>query len=81
MARRRKWDWARHRSRTTDDRWAYKVMNWNVDGKRSRGRQKTRWRDAISKFSSNKHFHRVAQDRIEWMRFWEAFAQDIGLLE
>jgi len=56
-------------------------MNWNVDGKRSRGRQKTRWRDAISKFSSNKHFHRVAQDRIEWMRFWEAFAQDIGLLE
>ena len=70
-----------HLSRTTDDRWAYKVTNWYVDGKKSRGRQKTRWGDAISKFMNNKHFHRVAQDRLEWMRLREAFAQNIGLLD
>ena len=39
VARRKKWDWVGH----LDDKWAYKVMNWYVDGKRSRGRQKARW--------------------------------------
>ena len=44
--------WAGHVQRTNDNRWTKRVTEWIPrDQKRSRGRQKTRWRDEMNRFS------------------------------
>lgn len=62
-----KFKWAGHLMRRRDDRWTKRITEWRPrDGKRSRGRQKTRWRDALPT-----NYQRLAQDRGLWRSFWE----------
>jgi len=73
--RRIKWDWAGHVARMTDNRWAYRITNWEPNKKRKKGGQKRNWSDDINKFLRHNLYHRVAWDRSEWIRLREAFAQ------
>lgn len=76
--KRKKWEWAGHISRSTDNRWGYKILNWLPGGKRKPGRQKTRWKDDLTYFTGTYHFSRIAQDRTEWVRLKESFACGLG---
>ena len=77
--KRLKWEWAGHISRVRDGRWGNRMLNWYPrDAKRRPGRQNARWDDEIIKFIKNKHYVRVAQDRAEWARLKETFAQSLG---
>ena len=69
----------RHIARMDGERWAYKTTFWQLLKKRKKGRPATRWVDDINRFLRNKWFHRVAQDRTEWYRLREAYAQSQGL--
>ena len=53
----------------TDGRWGARLLHWTPDGKRSVGRPKTRWGDALDTFVS---------DRTQCLRKgdWIIFAQD-----
>ena len=74
-----KWEWGGHISRVKDGRWGKIILDWFPAEKRKRGRQKARWSDDITDFIKSKHFTKVAQDRAEWARIKESFAQDMGL--
>jgi len=77
--KRQKWKWAGHVARMKDDRWAKKLTFWYLGyKKRRKGRQKIRWSDDINALLQHKMFHRIAQDRFEWDRLQEAYAQDQG---
>lgn len=74
--KRLKWDWAGHVARQNKDRWTYSIKNWFLKMGRKKGKQKTKWDDDIIKFLGyNKQYHRVANDRREWSRLREAYAQ------
>jgi len=77
--KRQKWNWGGHIARMDGERWAYKTTFWQILKKRKKGRPATRWVDDINRFLRNKWFHRVAQDRSEWYRLREAYAQSQGL--
>jgi hypothetical protein len=47
---RRKWQWAGHIARRSDGRWTRKVLDWEPDGVRRKGRPCTRWEDILRKF-------------------------------
>lgn len=78
-ARRKKWEWGGHIARVGDERWGYRLLNWRAVGKRKKGRQKLRWRDEFKNLLKNNLFERVAQNRAEWARLKENFAQEMGL--
>ena len=43
-----KWKWAGHVARLDDNRWTQRVTEWQPrEGRRSRGRQRKRWRDDL----------------------------------
>jgi len=53
--RRRKWRWAGHVARRTDNRWSNRILHCiELDGRRNAGHPKTRWRDAIESFASSR---------------------------
>ena len=66
FAERQKWKWAGHIARTKDNRWTRRVTEWQPrTGKRSRGRQLTRWRDSIVR-EKGPLWHREAQNKKKW---------------
>jgi len=80
QARRLQWNWAGHVARLRDERWTYKSTFWYLARyKRRRGKQKTRWVNGINRMLGHKKFHRIAQNREEWDRLKEAYAQKQGL--
>ena len=69
-----KWNWAGHVQRLNDNRWTKRLTEWIPrDKKRSRGRQKARWRDELDQF--HKDWRRVALDREKWRKTRKAFVQ------
>jgi len=69
----KKWSWAGHLARTSDGRWTKLITEWIPrNGSRHPGRQKTRWRDEITKFL-DVTWMRKAQDRSVWCHIGEAF--------
>ena len=78
--RRRKWRWAGHVARRTDDRWARQVLEWKPDGARLQGRPVTRWVDDIRQFMTSLHGEEVRDE--DWMRaaqcreHWAALEED-----
>lgn len=71
--KKKKWTWAGHVVRRTDNRWTTRATEWTPrDGSRSRGRPLVRWRDEIRKFAG-KEWTREAQDRSGWKAMGEAF--------
>ena len=71
--KRKKWSWAGHLMRRTDDRWTVKVTKWQPrDGNRSKGRPATRWRDEIRSFAG-KNWERLTENRKNWKALGEAY--------
>ena len=67
--------WAGHVARRNDNRWSKRLTDWCPrDGKRSRKRPDTRWRDEIEKFAG-KTWQRKAQTRLSWKILGKAFVQ------
>lgn len=63
-----KFKWAGHMMRTQDNRWSKIITEWIPrDRKRSRGRQRKRWRDAIVE-CAGPLWMRQAQNREEWLK-------------
>ena len=70
----KKWSWAGHLARTSDNRWTKRITEWRPWlGSRHRGRQKLRWSDDITKFVGTRWIA-SAQDRFHWCQLGEAFA-------
>ena len=42
-----KWKWAGHIARMKDNRWTIRSTEWQIEGVKSAGRPKCRWRDDI----------------------------------
>ena len=71
--KRLKWQWAGHIIRG-QDKWSKFVTEWYPrEGKRRRGRPLKRWDDDIRQVAGVT-WNRVAQERHEWKRLEEAFA-------
>ena len=71
--KKRKWAWAGHVMRRTDDRWTLRLTEWQPrDGKRSKGRPSTRWRDEIRAFAGKEWSSKII-DRKQWKVMGEAF--------
>ena len=71
--KKRKWTWAGHIYRRTDNRWTKLATEWEPrDGARHRGRPIMRWRDEIRK-SAGLGWNRRTLDRAEWKELGEAF--------
>lgn len=73
--KKRKWTWAGHCARRTDGRWTSKMLNFQLDVPRRRGRPCLRWSDEIlqflehtygSKFENKDAWQQVAQCRDTW---------------
>lgn len=61
--------------RDPQEKWSKNVTNWYPrNGKRSRGRQQTRWEDDL-KLTAGPHWRRVACDRSQWKLLEEAYAK------
>ncbi|CAG4987883.1 unnamed protein product [Colias eurytheme] len=78
--KRLKWRWAGHLVRG-HDKWSKRVTWWYPrEGKRKRGRPQKRWDDDVRQVAGAT-WNRVAQERKEWKRLEEAFADwqtDLG---
>ena len=62
-------------ARVSDDRWTKRVTEWQPrEGKRSRGRQRKRWRDDIVEEAGISWAH-CAQDGAGWARLAESYIQ------
>ena len=73
VIKKRKWQWAGHLMRRTDNRWTTRITEWQPrEGKRNRGQQKRRWRDEIRK-SAGPTWYRDTRDRQQWKSLGEAF--------
>ncbi|GBP09530.1 Putative uncharacterized transposon-derived protein F52C9.6 [Eumeta japonica] len=71
--RRLKWQWAGHMIRG-EEKWSKIVTRWYPrEGKRKRGRPENKWDDDIRQVAGVT-WNRVTQDRREWKRLEEAFA-------
>ena len=71
--KKKKWTWAGHVMRRDDNRWTVRLTEWIPrDGKRNKGRQRSRWADELRKFAGL-GWHRLTGDRREWKRKCEAF--------
>lgn len=70
-----KWNWAGHMIRNNRDKWTKDVTEWYPrDGKRKKGRQKTRWEDDIRKVAGTTWL-REATNRDRWKSLGEAYAK------
>ena len=70
-----KWKWAGHVIRKVHDPWDKTTTVWLPrEGRRNRGRQRTRWREEIVSFTGPT-WTRQALDRTRWKELGEAFAQ------
>lgn len=70
-----KWRWTGHMIRDKQDKWSTIISDWYPrDGKRSRGRQQTRWEDDL-KLTAGHHWRRVARDRTQWKMLEEAYVK------
>ena len=71
--KKKKMDMAGHVMRRDDNRWTIRLTEWLPrDGKRSKGRQRTRWSDELRKFAGI-GWRRLTGDRREWEKTGEAF--------
>jgi hypothetical protein len=69
------WQWADHISRSTDNRWGKRVLEWKRRlGKRSVGRPQARSSDDLHRTTS-RSWMRVAEDRARWREIGEAYVQ------
>ena len=74
IIKRRKWSWAGHVMRRTDNRWTTRITEWQPrEGRRNRGMQRRRWRDEIRKYAGAT-WARDTQDRKHWKSLSEAFS-------
>ena len=69
--RRRRWKWIGHTVRKPPSNITRQALNWNPQGKRSRGRPKNTWRRELEKDIKQmgfswKEMERIAQDRDRW---------------
>ena len=78
--RSRKWRFAGHVARRTDNRWSTKLLMWIPDaGKRGVGRPKTRWSDCLQDYVKAAYqddaaiWTDIAQDRDTWHHLAEDF--------
>ena len=71
--KKKKWTWAGHVMRRSDNRWTLRITEWIPrESRRSRGRKRRRWSDEIRKFVGV-DWHRRARDRCGWKEMSEAF--------
>ena len=70
-----KWKWAGHVARLDDNRWTQRVTKWQPrEGRRSRGRQRKRWRDDLVQLKGVTWRH-DAQHRQRWRSDVEGYFQ------
>jgi hypothetical protein len=70
----RKWTWAGHVSRRTDNRWSTALTVWTpIYGKRNRGRQRKRWRDELQQYWGSVNWYHKARNRDLWRQHAKAF--------
>lgn len=70
-----KFKYAGHIMRASNERWEKLVTEWRpYEGRRKRGRPKTRWRDELEN-RVGKLWHRETFDRAKWKRIGEAYAR------
>ncbi|CAH2103439.1 unnamed protein product [Euphydryas editha] len=70
-----KWNWVGHMIRNKKKKWTTDVTEWCPrDGKRKKGRQKTRWEDDIKKVAGIT-WQRKARNRETWKALGEAYAK------
>jgi hypothetical protein len=62
-----KFRWAGHVARMENSRWPNRMLNWNPNGKRSRGRPKPRWEEDIKKHAGFS-WKRTALKREKWAK-------------
>ena len=61
-----KWKWGGHVVRLPQDRWVLIATTWDpYEGRRTRGRPRTRWADAL-KHIVDPQWSRVARNRAKW---------------
>ena len=79
----RKWRWAGHVARRTDNRWGVRLLYWRpTDGSRRVGRPTVRWTDSIDTFAWSRlgaapgDWRLYAYDRRGWEGWAEEFAKD-----
>ena len=70
----RRWRWMGHTLRKENNSIPKKVLDWNPQGKRTRGRPRLTWRriregDVERSGKSWKEIKKIAQDRKEWKAF------------
>ena len=76
IAKERKWKWAGHIGRRSDNRWTTAVTAWRpMTGNRNRGRQCKRWRDDLDRYWGTVNWFNKARDRVTWQSHTEAFVQ------
>jgi hypothetical protein len=70
-----KFQYAGHIMRSERERWTKILTEWRpYEGKRNKGRPKTRWRDELER-RVGKFWHRETQDRKKWKLIGEAYAR------
>jgi hypothetical protein len=72
-----KWMWIRHTLRKGNETIEREALDWNLQGKRRRGRPKQTWRRSVHNEASEKgkswsEVKRIAGDRTRWRRFDDA---------
>jgi hypothetical protein len=71
-----KWNWAGHFSRHENmKRWPRLIENYQPNGKRKRGRTKTRWVDNIKNYAGGIFWKNKAKNRKMWKEMGETFIQ------
>ena len=83
---RRKFRWAGHVARRKDNRWTKIILEWALNGMRTRGRPCMRWCDSLNKFffgASNMHVGNapwmiLAQNREKWRKLEEDYIKWCG---
>ena len=80
---RRRWRWIGHTLRKTGNSITKKALDWNPQGKRSRGRPRSTWkrvveRDVLRGRRTWNNIKRLAQDRGEWRVFVSGLYPDPG---
>ena len=72
-----KWRWAGHLMRRDDNRWTRRVTEWQPrNGKRTRGRQKRRWRDDLTTYMGPTWTRLAQEDRQIWQNHEEGYIQE-----
>ena len=67
-----KWKWAGHIAQIKDNRWTIRSTEWQIEGVRSVGRPKRRWRDDIVG-QQGAVWTRIAKDRERWRTLAEGY--------